>query len=127
MGRSRMSFSWIAAGAAATALLWGAHPATAQRSVVIMEGHQPGTMTDSVGHFTLRGFPSGPQVLNIRQFGYLELTSTVIPPELPDVLVEIPLAPAPIMLEGVTAVVDHLATMKMAERPMALLPGLDQP
>ena len=68
-------------------------------------------MTDSVGRFTLSGFPPGPQVLNIRQFGYLELTATVAPPELSSVLVEIPLAPAPITLEGVTAVVDHLATM----------------
>ena len=133
MGRS---FSRIATASAAAALLCGAHPSAAQQSdvdrpvrvltgvvvdeltrvpiadaVVVMEGHQPGTMTDSVGHFTLSGFPRGPQVLNIRQFGYLELTSSVIPPELPDVLVEILLVPAPIMLEGVTLVVDHLATM----------------
>ena len=80
-------------------------------AVVLIEEHLPGSMTDSLGHFTLTGFPPGPQVLNVRQFGYLELTATVEPPLLPDVLVEIPLAPAPIALEGLTAVVDHLETI----------------
>ena len=135
MGPAGKSLNKIATASATVAILCGAHPSAAQRSVdqpvrvltgvvvdeltrvpiadavVVLEGHQPGTMTDSVGHFTLSGFPRGPQVLNIRQFGYLELTSTVLPPELPDVLVEIPLVPAPIMLERVTLVVDHLATM----------------
>lgn len=81
-------------------------------AVVRIEGHVPATMTDSLGHFTLSDFGPGPQVLEVRQFGYLDIFVEVVPPELSDVLVEIPLAPAPIMLEGITAVVDHLATMK---------------
>jgi hypothetical protein len=81
-------------------------------AAVLIEGHRGGTLTDSLGHFTLRGFAAGPQELNVRQFGYLEIIATVVPPQLPDVLVEIPLAPAPIRLDGVTAVVEHIETMQ---------------
>lgn len=81
-------------------------------AAVLMEGHRGGVITDSLGRFTLRGFAAGPQELNVRQFGYLEITALVLPPELPHVLVEIPLAPAPIRLDGVTAVVEHLETIK---------------
>jgi len=80
-------------------------------AVVFIEEHSPGAVTDSLGRFLLSGFPPGIQVLHVRQFGYIQLTATVHPPALPDVLVEIPLTPAPIALGGLTAVVDHLETM----------------
>lgn len=80
-------------------------------AVVLIEDHSPGSVTDSLGHFTLTGFPPGPQVLIVRQFGYADITATVDPPRLSDVLVEIPLAPVPFALDGVTAVVDHLESM----------------
>lgn len=137
MGHSRTGFDWLASTIAVATVLAGVHPAAAQQSdrprvdrvltgvvvdgvtrspiagaVVIIEGHRPGTMTDSLGLFELSGFPKGPQVLIVRQFGYMDLTATMVPPELPDVLVEIPLAPSPITVEGLSAVVDRVATVE---------------
>lgn len=79
-------------------------------AVVLIEG-VPGTVTDSLGRFSIEGIAPGPHELRVRQFGYLSVTAHVDPPALPDVLVEIPLAPSPIAIDGLSAVVDRLALM----------------
>ena len=48
-------------------------------AVVLIEDHFPGTVTDSTGHFSLSGFPPGPQSLVVRQFGYADIAATVYP------------------------------------------------
>ena len=83
--------------------------APVEGAVVSIEGHRPAVMTDAGGRFTLSGFEPGRQLLEVRQFGYQLLRVEIVPPPYEDVLVEVPLAPAPIQLEGVTAVVDGLA------------------
>jgi hypothetical protein len=71
----------------------------------------PGVLADSEGRFRLDGLADEPYRLTVRQFGYMSIDAMVRPPPYPDVLFDIPLAPSPVAVEGITAVVDRLATM----------------
>ena len=78
---------------------------------VLVESVERGVLADEDGVFTLDDVPEGPQVLFVRQFGYMPQTLAVTVTAGSGELVEIELVPQPIMLDGVTAVVDNIETM----------------
>ena len=70
-----------------------------------------GVLADSAGVFRFEEVAPGRQLIAAIQFGYEETTVTVSVPE-PGVFIEVELIPQPIVLDGVTAVVDNVGTME---------------
>lgn len=79
-------------------------------AAVYLEREKCGVLTDSLGRFHFVGVPGGTEVITTVQFGYEEIAAPVELSE--DADIEIELTPRPIMLEGVTAVVDNINTME---------------
>ena len=84
-------------------------------AAVYVEDEGYGVLSDSAGVFRFADVFPGPQVIAAVQFGYEETAARV---EVPDegAFIEIELTPQPILLEGVTAVVDNIATMERRMR-----------
>ncbi len=80
-------------------------------AAVYLDGERYGALSDSAGVFRFTDVPPGPQLIAAIQFGYEETASSVEVPE-DGVFIEIELTPQPIMLDGVTAVVDNITTME---------------
>jgi hypothetical protein len=79
-------------------------------AAVYLEREKYGVLTDSLGRFHFAGVPRGTEVITAVQFGYEEIAAPV---ELSgDADVEIELTPRPILLDGITAVVDNIDTME---------------
>ncbi len=74
------------------------------------EGH--GVLSDSLGLFRFDDVAAGPHLIAATQFGYEEMALVADVPEEPGAFVEVELAPQPILLEGITAVVDNISTME---------------
>lgn len=108
MGRSRTGFDWLASTIAVATVLAGVHPAAAQQS----DRPRVDRVLTLTRPLRAQRLPEGAPGLIVRRFGYMGLTATMVPPELPDVLVEIPLAPSPITVEGHSAVVDRVGTVE---------------
>ena len=84
-------------------------------AAVFLNGEGYGVLSDSAGVFRFADVPPGPQLLAAIQFGYEE---TAAPVEVPadGAFIEIELTPQPILLDGVTAVVENIGTMERRMR-----------
>ena len=80
-------------------------------AAVYLDGEGYGVLADSEGAFRFEDVPPGPQLVAAVQFGYDE---TAAPFDVPEegAFLEIELTPQPILLDGVTAVVDNISTMQ---------------
>lgn len=80
-------------------------------AAVYMDGEGYGVLADSAGVFRFEDVPPGPQLVAAVQFGYEETAASF---DVPDegAFIEIELTPQPILLDGVTAVVDNISTMQ---------------
>ena len=80
-------------------------------AVVYLAKDNYGALSDSLGKFRIDDVATGSQTVSALQFGYEEIAAVV---ELPEAgaFMEIELTPRPILLEGVTAVVDSISTMQ---------------
>ena len=80
-------------------------------AAVYLDGEGYGVLSDSAGVFRFADVPPGSQLVAAIQFGYEE---TAAPVEVPEdgAFIEIELTPQPILLDGVTAVVDNISTME---------------
>ena len=81
-------------------------------AAVYLEGEVYGVLADSAGVFQFEDVAPGPQLIAAIQFGYEETAEIVNVPEGPDAFIEVELIPQPIVLDGVTAVVDNISTME---------------
>ncbi len=81
-------------------------------AAVYLEGEVYGVLADSAGVFQFEDAAPGPQLIAAIQFGYEETAEIVNVPEGPDAFIEVELIPQPIVLDGVTAVVDNISTME---------------
>ena len=91
----------------------GAH---LEGAMVLLDPEGRGTLSDSLGAFELNGVSAGPQRLIVQQFGYQRRAFTVSVTTRPGVAIEVALRPDPWILEGLTAVVDNVTTMKQRLR-----------
>ena len=80
-------------------------------AAVYLDGEGYGVLSDSAGIFRFAGVPPGPQLVAAIQFGYEETAAPVDVPE-DGAFIEVELVPQPILLDGVTAVVDNISTME---------------
>lgn len=80
-------------------------------AAVYLDGEGYGVLSDSAGVFRFPDVPAGPQLIAAIQFGYEEMAAPVDVPG-DGAFVEIELTPQPILLDGVTAVVDNISTME---------------
>ena len=80
-------------------------------AAVYLNGEGYGVLSDSAGVFRFADVFPGPQLIAAVQFGYEE---TAAPVEVPEegAFIEVELVPQPILLDGVTAVVDNISTME---------------
>lgn len=84
-------------------------------AAVYLDGAGYGVLSDSAGIFRFADVVPGPQLVAAIQFGYEETGAPVEVPE-EGAFIEIELTPQPILLEGVTAVVDNISTMERRMR-----------
>ena len=70
-----------------------------------------GVLADSLGTFRFEDITAGAHAIAAIQFGYEEVHAAIEVPE-DGTIVEIELTPKPIMLEGVTVVVENISTME---------------
>ena len=84
-------------------------------AAVYLDDEGYGVLSDSAGVFRFADVFPGPQLVAAIQFGYEE---TAAPVEVPEdgAFIEIELTPQPILLDGVTAVVDNISTMERRMR-----------
>lgn len=84
-------------------------------AAVYLERESRGALADSLGTFRFDDVAVGSQLVAAIQFGYEE---TAAPVEVPadGAFVEIELTPQPILLDGVTAVVENISTMERRMR-----------
>jgi len=84
-------------------------------AAVYLNAEGYGVLSDSAGVFRFADVFPGPQLVAAIQFGYEE---TAAPVEVPEegAFIEIELTPQPILLDGVTAVVDNISTMERRMR-----------
>lgn len=84
-------------------------------AAVYLERESRGALADAVGRFHFEDVAVGSQLVAAIQFGYEE---TAAPVEVPadGAFVEIELTPQPILLDGVTAVVENISTMERRMR-----------
>ena len=84
-------------------------------AAVYLERESRGALADSLGRFGFDDVAVGSQLVAAIQFGYEE---TAAPVEVPaeGAFVEIELTPQPILLDGVTAVVENITTMERRMR-----------
>ncbi len=84
-------------------------------AAVYLERESRGALADSLGTFRFDDVAVGAQLVAAIQFGYEE---TAAPVEVPadGAFVEIELTPQPILLDGVTAVVENISTMERRMR-----------
>ncbi len=80
-------------------------------AAVYLDGEGYGVLSDSAGVFRFADVFPGPQLVAAIQFGYEETAAQVEVPE-EGAFIEIELTPQPILLDGVTAVVDNISTME---------------
>ena len=80
-------------------------------AAVYLEEEGYGVLADSLGTFGLENVAVGPHVVTAIQFGYEEIAASIDVPEAGAIL-DIELTPLPILLDGVTAVVDNITTMQ---------------
>lgn len=81
-------------------------------AAVFVQSENQGTLADSLGSFVAADVPPGPQLLTVKQIGYHDKVIAFTATGHPDDLVEIPLAPKPFMLDGITAVARNIETME---------------
>lgn len=84
-------------------------------AAVYLDGEGYGVLSDSAGVFRFADVFPGPQLVAAIQFGYEETAAQVEVPE-EGAFIEIELTPQPILLDGVTAVVDNISTMERRMR-----------
>lgn len=84
-------------------------------AAVYLDGEGYGVLSDSTGVFRFGDVFPGPQLVAAIQFGYEEAAAPVNVPE-DGAFIEIELVPQPILLDGVTAVVDNISTMERRMR-----------
>ncbi len=84
-------------------------------AAVYLEGEGYGVLSDSAGVFRFANVAPGSELVAAVQFGYEEATAPIDVPE-GGAFLEIELAPRPILLDGVTAVVDNVGTMERRMR-----------
>ncbi len=84
-------------------------------AAVYLNGEGYGVLSDSAGVFRFADVFPGPQLIAAVQFGYEETAAPVDVPE-EGAFIEIELTPQPILLDGVTAVVDNITTMERRMR-----------
>ena len=84
-------------------------------AAVYLDDEGYGVLSDSTGVFRFADVFPGPQLIAAVQFGYEE---TAAPVEVPEegAFIEIELTPQPILLDGITAVVDNISTMERRMR-----------
>lgn len=70
-------------------------------AAVLLASNNRGVVTDSSGTFTLNGLPAGDHLLLVRQFGY-ESLYVPVRATASHAFIEVPLPPAPMLLEGLT-------------------------
>ena len=80
-------------------------------AAVYLEEESHGVLADSLGMFRFDDVAVGSHVVAAIQFGYEETAASVDVPEA-GTFFEIELTPQPILLDGVTAVVDNISTME---------------
>ncbi len=84
-------------------------------AAVYLEDEGYGVLADSLGYFRFEDVAAGFQVVAAIQFGYEESNARIDVPE-DGAFLEVELVPQPILLEGVTAVVDNITTMERRMR-----------
>ena len=84
-------------------------------AAVYLDGEGYGVLSDSAGVFRFADVFPGPQLIAAVQFGYEETAASVEVPE-EGAFIEVELVPQPILLDGVTAVVDNIGTMERRMR-----------
>ena len=80
-------------------------------AAVYLERESHGALADSLGRFHFEDVAVGFQVVAAIQFGYEEAAARIEVPE-DGAFIEVELVPQPILLDGVTAVVDNITTME---------------
>ena len=80
-------------------------------AAVYLEHESYGVLADSLGTFRFEDVGGGFQVVAAIQFGYEEAGARIEVPEA-GAFIEIELIPQPVLLDGVTAVVENITTME---------------
>ncbi len=81
-------------------------------AAVFVESENQGILADSLGSFVAADVPPGPQLITVKQIGYHDKVIAFTATGRPEDRVEIPLAPKPFMLDGITAVASNIETME---------------
>jgi hypothetical protein len=80
--------------------------------MVVIDGTNRGTLSDSLGIFELEDVPAGEELLYVRQYGYWEVGALVNVTAGEALVLEVALIPDPEVLDGITVVAERLATMQ---------------
>lgn len=81
-------------------------------AAVFVESENQGILADSLGSFVAADVTPGPQLITVKQIGYHDKAIAFTATGRPEDRVEIPLAPKPFMLDGITAVARNVETME---------------